>query len=491
MASQAKNAGSLDDFALQTRSWTGLVFGSPIIWGAGLTAGFYALIPYIPVQRALVERYCMGHMLAYVETSLFFLGISILVLKLVSLGAQKSALGASILEDKENEKSSDPTAKAERILMLVRELPARLQGTFIIHRLAEICRYVRGQRSSNNLYEHQKYLADVGADRLHDSYGLLRTITWAVPILGFLGTVMGITIAIANVQPEQLKDSMDEITGGLGIAFDTTTLALGLTLVLVFLTHWAEKAEQSVLHEVDELAFNRIGGWFPEEHAQGGPLLQAEQQAAEELLRQTDLVVTQQAELWRQGIEELRHRWVNTLETQQSSLAESLLKGTETTLAGHAEQLQAARSELLDGFRAVSGEITAMISAHREATTEQQAADRELIAQQRQGLLDEVAVVREGMKLQAEQITQTITDNVSLWKSELGTASQTMTAHLSQLQHQGELLSRIIEQEENLTRLQGSLVENLSAIRSVESFDETLHNLSAAVHLLTARTRAA
>ena len=70
--------------------------------------------------------------------------------------------------------------------------------------------------------ERHHTLADQAAERLHESYSLVRTITWAVPILGFLGTVVGITMAIANVTPEQLDTSLGEVTDGLAVAFDTT-----------------------------------------------------------------------------------------------------------------------------------------------------------------------------------------------------------------------------------------------------------------------------
>ncbi|MEI2659369.1 MAG: MotA/TolQ/ExbB proton channel family protein [Bifidobacterium adolescentis] len=56
---------------------------------------------------------------------------------------------------------------------------------------------------------------------------LIRTITWAVPILGFLGTVIGITMAIANITPDQLESSLGEVTAGLAVAFDTTASVTG------------------------------------------------------------------------------------------------------------------------------------------------------------------------------------------------------------------------------------------------------------------------
>ena len=76
------------------------------------------------------------------------------------------------------------------------------------------------------------YLAELGSGRLHDGYALIRTITWAVPILGFLGTVIGITMAIANITPDKLEASLPEVTAGLAVAFDTTALSLALSMLL-------------------------------------------------------------------------------------------------------------------------------------------------------------------------------------------------------------------------------------------------------------------
>ena len=489
MATHVSSGDQLDDLTLKSRGWLDAIFMSPVLWGAALTAGFYAALPHLPVQRALVERYCAGHVLEYVEVTLFFLGIAILGMKVLSLGTQKSALKLRQLYELPGQ-TDDAVQNATRMMMVICELPRRFHQTFLVRRIAEVCQNVRGLGSTKNLYEHQQYLSDIGAERLHESFGLIRTITWAIPILGFLGTVMGITIAIANVQPEQLTESMDKVTGGLGVAFDTTTLGLALTLGIVFLTHWVEKSEQSILHEVDEIAFNHISSWFPAAN-DASPLLQAEQQAAEQLLKQTEAVVAHHTQTWQANIDRLREQWSATLEKQQSSLAASLHAGTESTLADHARQLAAGREELLKGYQRVSQEIAGMMSAHRETLTEQQLAAQQLLDQQRQLMFDEIATIRDDLKLQTEQITAGISATAAQWNTELSAASQALTGQMGQMQAQGDLLSRIIEQEENLTRLQGTLAENLNAIRSVEAFDETLHNLSAAVHLLTVRSKAA
>ena len=64
-----------------------------------------------------------------------------------------------------------------------------------------------------------------------------------------------------------------------------------------------------------------------------------------------------------------------------------------------------------------------------------------------------------------------------------------MTRQSSALLEHGGQLERIVGQEEQLVRLQTQLDRNLEAVRTGETFEQTLHNLTAAVHLLTARAR--
>ena len=81
-------------------------------------------------------------------------------------------------------------------------------------------------------------------------YTLPRYINWAIPILGFIGTVLGISMAteqlgaiLAN-SGSDFGQLMGEALTPLGIAFDTTLIALSLSIVLALaqtlLYRWEE-----------------------------------------------------------------------------------------------------------------------------------------------------------------------------------------------------------------------------------------------------------
>ena len=221
----------------------GRVAGSPILWGGLATGAFYLSIPHSPVAADLLQRYFCGHPLEYTTATLFFVGMAVLVTRFVAGWRDARSARGVVLPDHLDallETESGGVARATVLKHHASTWPDCRRG----RRLTQLCTFVMRRQSGGGVAEHGRFLADQAAERIHESYSLVRTITWAVPILGFLGTVVGITMAIANVTPEQLDTSLGEVTDGLAVAFDTTALALSLSLLLVFTSNATQRREQ-------------------------------------------------------------------------------------------------------------------------------------------------------------------------------------------------------------------------------------------------------
>ena len=70
---------------------------SPFLWGGLASIGFYALVFYGPLGQELVKRYFAGHPVEYMETVLFFIGASALVIKLFDALGQRASMAESPL----------------------------------------------------------------------------------------------------------------------------------------------------------------------------------------------------------------------------------------------------------------------------------------------------------------------------------------------------------------------------------------------------------
>ena len=91
------------------------------------------------------------------------------------------------------------------------------------------------------------------------SYSLPRILVWAIPLLGFIGTVIGISGAVSgfsgflenSADVEQIKEGIGQVTSNLGLAFDTTLLALFLSVLVMIPLVLVERYESNLLLGID------------------------------------------------------------------------------------------------------------------------------------------------------------------------------------------------------------------------------------------------
>src|SRR2546425_10893929 len=121
------------------------------------------------------------------------------------LGAERLVLGRSVLPLQPGRHCG--SAEIPKLLQCLAVLPHGIQNTWLVRRLSEGLAYVQQRGSADGLEQRLEVLAERDAAELEGSYDLVRTVTWAIPILGFLCTVVGITIPVGNIPPDQLQTS--------------------------------------------------------------------------------------------------------------------------------------------------------------------------------------------------------------------------------------------------------------------------------------------
>ena len=78
-------------------------------------------------------------------------------------------------------------------------------------------------------------------------------LVWAIPAIGFLGTVRGLAGGMSKAGNQKDADFIRQVTDQLGIAFDCTFVALALSVVLMGLLHAVQKAEELLI--IDSQAY--------------------------------------------------------------------------------------------------------------------------------------------------------------------------------------------------------------------------------------------
>jgi biopolymer transport protein ExbB/TolQ len=95
------------------------------------------------------------------------------------------------------------------------------------------------------------------AERLESELSMLRYIAWAIPAIGFIGTVRGIGDALSAAHKAVIGD-ISGVTEGLGVAFNSTLVALLLSLLLMFLLHNLQLAQERLSLGTDTYLDQRL-----------------------------------------------------------------------------------------------------------------------------------------------------------------------------------------------------------------------------------------
>jgi biopolymer transport protein ExbB/TolQ len=109
------------------------------------------------------------------------------------------------------------------------------------------------QDSANAVKER----AELAADHLDSSLGLLRFIAWSIPAIGFIGTVRGIGDALSFVE-EALKGDISAVTSWLGLAFNSTLVGLMLCIALMFVLHTVQEMQESFIIEIQTYCRDKL-----------------------------------------------------------------------------------------------------------------------------------------------------------------------------------------------------------------------------------------
>jgi biopolymer transport protein ExbB/TolQ len=411
-------------------NWAAFLIGLP------LAAGLVALIQFGPLRDTPAQRY-VSHPVEYVEVVMFCGALGALGVKFLGTWFEQRACRTALLPPWDGR--AVPVSEAVKLLGGLRQLPRRLHNTWIVQRSAAVLHFLCSRGSAAELDDQLRSLADSDALALEGSYALVRFITWAVPILGFLGTVLGITRSISGITPEKLENSLSEVTDGLALAFDATALALGLTMLTMFLSFLVERAEQAVLDAVDRYAERELAHRFQRTSPVSGELIEVVHRHTEILVQGVEQLVRRQTVLWSEALKETDQRRQDEEKRLQDRLTAALETALERTLETHSRRLLALEQQARDQSAELANRLTALATAVRETSREQQTSLSQ-VSQGVAGLLESLARLQEGDKL--------------------------------------------------LRRLQETLNQNLASLAGAGTFEQALHSLTAAVHLLTARTTA-
>lgn len=232
-----------------------------------LTSLFFIVVCHLPES---IRNYKIFSMIIqrgwtpYVMVSFFFLSLVILFIKWRKLVFQKKAFKIELVPVGNNF-----ALTSESALDVIKKLNESVDDPkrfVLFNRIERALLNLKNVGNVSDVSEMLRAQAENDESHMDSSYGILSGIVWVVPILGFIGTVIGLSGAIGgfgavlNTDTDvlSLRESLVPVTSNLGIAFDTTFLALVLAMIIQMLMTILRKQEEQFLDSCRDYAHEHI-----------------------------------------------------------------------------------------------------------------------------------------------------------------------------------------------------------------------------------------
>ena len=402
---------------------------SPILWGCFATYVFYVFLHNGTIPSETLVRYLTMHPIEYTETGMFFIGMCALGIKALDLLRQRKGVQASPILPPIREQRVD-TRSCETYLKQVEQFIRKHGPSYYPNRLFKALKYVRQCESAEQLDSELKYLAEGDSIEAEADYGFVQLIIWAIPILGFLGTVVGIAVAMGNLNPEDLETSLPMVMGGLTVAFDTTAIALTFSIILFFSKYSISKHENAILATVDQAVNDELRGRFEllGAAADNGEVI-AVRKMLESVVDSIESLIQTQSSIWEQVIAAANEKYAKLVAESTAHTKTTLIAALRENVQNHATALAQAEEQLL---RRTEGAVHSLT---------------------------------ESMK-QNVQLVGSLQDSVA---------------------RQTEIFRSVIEATGQVAKLEDRLNQNLAALSGSRNFEETVNSLAAVIHLLNSK----
>lgn len=211
-----------------------------------------------PPQFYFGELFVHRGWVPFVEVFMLMWSVAILLFKSRKLKRQKTSMLFDLLPTDIGQEITEDNA--DQFIKHIHDLPVEPSTSFLVNRVLRGLEHFRVRRSNPEAAAMLASQSEIDGNAVQSSYTLINVLVWAIPILGFIGTVIGISAAVGAFSGtlsgagdiDQLKGALNNVTTGLATAFDTTLLALLMSMIVMFPSSSLQKSEEDLLNWVDE-----------------------------------------------------------------------------------------------------------------------------------------------------------------------------------------------------------------------------------------------
>ncbi len=132
----------------------------------------------------------------------------------------------------------------------VQSLPESEQGLLLPRSVLSALHRFRATGNIQDASQTAHGVCEAESERLEAELSMVRYIAWAIPSIGFIGTVRGIGDALGQAH-KAVEGDIAGVTESLGVAFNSTFIALLISIVLMFLLHQLQLQQERLVLDTE------------------------------------------------------------------------------------------------------------------------------------------------------------------------------------------------------------------------------------------------
>ena len=139
----------------------------------------------------------------------------------------------------------------------VQALPQETQDYLLPRALLAALQRFASTRNVQDVSEAVKSICEAESNRLDSELSMVRYIAWAIPSIGFIGTVRGIGQALGQAY-KAVEGDIAGVTASLGVAFNSTLVALVISILIMFLMHNLQLIQERLVLDTQTYSDQRL-----------------------------------------------------------------------------------------------------------------------------------------------------------------------------------------------------------------------------------------
>jgi biopolymer transport protein ExbB/TolQ len=133
----------------------------------------------------------------------------------------------------------------------VEALPVELRDELLPRALSSGLHRFGSTRNIQDVSSAIHDVCELEFGRLDSELAMVRYVAWAIPAIGFIGTVRGIGESLQQAH-KAVEGDVSGVVAGLGIAFNSTLVALALSILVMFMLHQIQLRQERAVLDTEE-----------------------------------------------------------------------------------------------------------------------------------------------------------------------------------------------------------------------------------------------